>query len=122
MAPHNEVVWGAVDLEVRPQPGQRLEADPEAIAPEPSPRRAWWWVGAILAVLILLGGIGLWWYNAIGPGAYTTVPSVADETAEVATRTLTSVGFTVTSEERNDDEAELVVRDEEYSDGQRCHE
>ena len=89
---------GVIDVDDDP------EADPEAFAPEPSQRRAWWWVGAILAVLVLLGGIGLWWFNAVGPGAYTTVPSVVEASEADATRTLKSVGFTVTTENRNDDE------------------
>lgn len=84
--------------------GALLDADPEAVEPEPVQRRAWWWVGAVAAIVILLGATGLWWYNAIGPGAYTTVPPVVDKSAEDATRILTSAGFTVTTEERTDDE------------------
>ena len=83
--------------------GALLDADPEAIEPEPAQRRAWWWVGAIIAILLLLGRCRFWWYQAIGPGAYTTVPSVVNDTEENATRTLTSVGFTVTTEKQNDD-------------------
>lgn len=78
--------------------------DPEARQPTRPQRRAWWWVGAVLAAIILLGGIGLWWYNAIGPGAYTTVPPVAGKTQEDAQRVLAATGFTVNIEKRNDDD------------------
>jgi serine/threonine-protein kinase len=84
--------------------GALLDADPEALEPQSNPRRGWWWLGAILAVIILLGGVGLWWYNAIGPGAYTTIPPVVDKTQEDATSVLKTAGFVVHVETRNDDE------------------
>jgi len=80
-----------------------IDDDPEALEPEAPQRRAWWWVAAFVAVAIAIGAIALWWYNAIGPGAFTTIPPVTDQTEEVATRSLESVGFVVTTEERNDD-------------------
>ncbi|MGC4174150.1 Stk1 family PASTA domain-containing Ser/Thr kinase [Demequina sp.] len=87
--------------------GTELEAiddDPDAMQPSKPQRRAGWWVGAILAAIVLLGAVGLWWYNAVGPGAYTTIPAIAGESAEDANRTLVAAGFIVHSEERNDDE------------------
>jgi len=81
-----------------------IDDDPEAQQPEPAQRRALWWVAAIFVVAIALGGTALWWYNAIGPGAYTTIPSVDGESAQNATSILTSVGFTVTPREQTDDD------------------
>ena len=83
--------------------GALLDADPEARDAEPTQRRGWWWVGAILAALIVIGGAALWWYNAAGPGAYTTVPTVVDKTAEGAQGVLELAGFVVSQELRNDD-------------------
>lgn len=71
------------------------DGDPEAEEPEAPQHRAWWWLGAILAVAVFLGGAALWWYNAVGPGAYTTVPPVADTNAMDAQRVLESKGFVV---------------------------
>ena len=80
-----------------------LDEDPDAQAPEQNPRRAWWWVAAILAVLILLGG-AFAWYNAIGPGAYTTVTDVANKTQADAEAILGAAGFEVRVTTLNDDE------------------
>jgi beta-lactam-binding protein with PASTA domain/tRNA A-37 threonylcarbamoyl transferase component Bud32 len=80
------------------------DEDPEALQPEPAQRRAWWWVAAIVTVTIALVGTALWWYNAIGPGAFTTVPPVEGFTEEEASDALTAVGFTVTIEEQNHDD------------------
>lgn len=80
-----------------------LDEDPDALLPTPRGRRGWWWVGAILAAAVLIGGIALWWYNAVGPGAFTTVPPVTDQTQEQATRTLEAAGFVVTPQEAFDD-------------------
>lgn len=80
-----------------------IDDDPEAVAPAAAPRRAWWWVAAIVAVIVALTASALWWYNAIGPGAFTTMPPVEGKTAEQATAVLESAGFVVDPEERNDD-------------------
>lgn len=80
-----------------------VDDDPEALSPVAAPRRGWWWAASIIAVIIALTGSALWWYNAIGPGAFTTVPSVEGQTADEATRGLEAVGFVVTPESRNDD-------------------
>ena len=80
-----------------------VDDDPEAIEPESSPRRAGWWVGALLATLVVLGGLGFWWYNSIGPGAYTTVPSVQGQPEQAARTTLEALGFVVDVENEYDD-------------------
>ncbi|MFW2514424.1 Stk1 family PASTA domain-containing Ser/Thr kinase [Demequina sp. SO4-13] len=90
------LVAGRADAEI-------LDDDPEAIEPEPRSRRTGWWIGAVLATLVVLGGLGLWWYSSIGPGAYTTVPSVEGQTAADATSSLEALGFVVSPElEYND--------------------
>lgn len=73
-----------------------LEDDPDAIEPARPNRRLGWWIGAVLATLVVLGGLGLWWYTSIGPGAYTTVPSVEGQTEADATASLEALGFVVT--------------------------
>jgi len=88
---------GVIDAEL-------IDEDPDAKPPQPHQRRAAWWVVSILAVLVVLGGAALWWYNAIGPGAYTTVPSVAGQTQQDAERVLDAAGFTVTIDKVNDDD------------------
>ncbi|WP_062073522.1 Stk1 family PASTA domain-containing Ser/Thr kinase [Demequina sediminicola] len=82
---------------------QLTDDDPEAIEPEQQRHRAGWWIGAIAAALLVMGALGIWWYQAVGPGAYTTVPDVTAQTAEEATRVLTDLGFDVTTEETHDD-------------------
>ncbi|MDN4481569.1 Stk1 family PASTA domain-containing Ser/Thr kinase [Demequina muriae] len=80
-----------------------LDDDPDAIEPERPNRRTGWWIGAVLATLVVLGGLGLWWYTSIGPGAYTTVPSVQSQTEADATASLEALGFVVTTDEEFDD-------------------
>ncbi|WP_062133422.1 Stk1 family PASTA domain-containing Ser/Thr kinase [Demequina aestuarii] len=80
-----------------------LDDDPDAIEPERPNRRTGWWIGAVLATLVVLGGLGLWWYTSIGPGAYTTVPSVQSQTEADATASLEALGFVVTTQEEFDD-------------------
>lgn len=77
--------------------------DPEASEPTRTRHRAGWWIGAVIAAIIVLGSLGLWWYQAIGPGAYTTVTDVTGQTAEQAELALESQGFTVETEYANDD-------------------
>ncbi|WP_062464508.1 Stk1 family PASTA domain-containing Ser/Thr kinase [Demequina soli] len=80
-----------------PSVGAELAAlpddDPEAKEPARTDRRAGWWIAAILVAVLALGGGGLWWYNSIGPGAYTTVPSVASETEDHAKTILEGAGL-----------------------------
>lgn len=71
------------------------EGDPEALEPMPTRQRGWWWVASIVAVLVLVGAAALWWYNAVGPGAYTTVPDVNQWLEQDAKDTLESLDFEV---------------------------
>ncbi|WP_159449636.1 Stk1 family PASTA domain-containing Ser/Thr kinase [Demequina sp. NBRC 110057] len=79
------------------------EDDPEAAEPVRHRHRAGWWIGAIIAAIIVLGSLVVWWYQAIGPGAYTTVTDVAGLTEDQATATLEGLGFTVSTEDAFDD-------------------
>lgn len=80
------------------------EDDPEAVEPERTSHRAAWWIGAVIAALLVLGGLALWWYNSIGPGAYTTVPSVDGQTEQAATDVLENLEFTVEVQPEYSDE------------------
>ncbi len=78
--------------------------DPEARDPKRTERRAGWWIAAVVVALLVLGGGGLWWYNSIGPGAYTTVPSVVSETEDDATAIIRGAGLTPSVEHTFDDD------------------
>ncbi|WP_156162269.1 Stk1 family PASTA domain-containing Ser/Thr kinase [Demequina iriomotensis] len=91
--------FAAVGAELQPLP----DDDPEAREPQRAERRAGWWIAAVIVALLVLGGGGLWWYNSIGPGAYTTVPSVVNETEEDATAILKGAGLTPDVERTFDD-------------------
>lgn len=64
--------------------------DPDAVEPAHSRPRWALWVVAVIAAVLLTLGLGAWWYNTQGPGAFTTVPPVAGETADVATGILSA--------------------------------
>ncbi|WNM25690.1 Stk1 family PASTA domain-containing Ser/Thr kinase [Demequina capsici] len=53
------------------------------------------WIGALAAAVAVLALLGVWWYNAIGPGAYSVVPDVTGQTEAAATDTLETAGYTV---------------------------
>ncbi|MDN4482149.1 Stk1 family PASTA domain-containing Ser/Thr kinase [Demequina lignilytica] len=78
--------------------------DPEAEEPRRADRRAGWWIAAILVAVLVIGGGSLWWYNSIGPGAYTTVPPVANETEDNARTFLESAGLEAEVEYVYDDD------------------
>ncbi|QHT55971.1 Stk1 family PASTA domain-containing Ser/Thr kinase [Cellulomonas sp. H30R-01] len=60
----------------------------------PPPRRRRVRVLAMLLVLLLaLGGLGTWWYLRVGPGAWTTVPSVLQVTEDEAKAALDDAGL-----------------------------
>lgn len=80
-----------------------VDEDPEAIEPARTRNKAGLWIGAIIAAILMLLALGLWWYTAIGPGAYTTVPNVDGQSADQAENILTAAGFLVTTDTRNDD-------------------
>ena len=81
-----------------------IDDDPEALEPEAST------ASGLVCGLPPSGRryryrrVALWWYNAIGPGAFTTIPPVhRPDRGSSATRTLESAGFVVMPEARNDD-------------------
>ncbi|MEX0913340.1 MAG: Stk1 family PASTA domain-containing Ser/Thr kinase, partial [Demequina sp.] len=87
-----------------------INDDPEAEEPEPLHHRAGWWISAVLATLVVLASLGLWWYNSAGPGAYTTVPPVAGETEADAAAILDNAGMDSLSKyQYHDDIVEGVV-------------
>ncbi len=69
-----------------------------------APNRLAWWVGAIAAAIVALALMGVWWYSAIGPGAYTQIPDVAGRTVEEATTALEAEGLTVAVNQKYNDE------------------
>ncbi|WP_152649268.1 Stk1 family PASTA domain-containing Ser/Thr kinase [Demequina flava] len=83
----------AIDLEVYSD--NLSDDDPEATEPDQTSHRTAWWIAAIVAAVLVLASAGVWWYQAVGPGAYTTVPDVAGQTEQGATDTLENLGFTV---------------------------
>jgi serine/threonine-protein kinase len=87
-----------------------IEDDPEAREPQAPQRRGLWWSGAILAALLVLGGVAFWWYNSVGPGAYTTVPSVSGTQLE-AQQALEAAGLVTDVERTNSDDvlADIVI-------------
>ena len=61
---------------------------------EPAPRRrhrARWII--LLALLAALVGGGAWWYQQMGPGAYTTVPTIIGQDEAHATEILSHAGL-----------------------------
>lgn len=69
----------------------------------PRRRRLWAWVVAAVLLLAAIGG-GTWWYLQVGPGAYTTVPTVAELTEDEAVAALTAAGLGNDVVEAFDDE------------------
>ncbi|PKQ14850.1 MAG: hypothetical protein CVT68_09730 [Actinobacteria bacterium HGW-Actinobacteria-8] len=72
-----------------------IDDDPEALEPFHENRRLGLWIGAVVTALVVLLGLGAWWYTTQGPGAYTTVPPVAGETTEDARAILQSADLGV---------------------------
>ncbi len=86
--------------------------DPDATEPvHHRPRWALWVVAVVAAVLLTLG-LGAWWYNTQGPGAYTTVPPVTQKTSDEAQAILRAAELDVIllSENSDDVPAGIVVR------------
>ena len=84
----NEPIFATVEAEL-------IEDDPDAVAPAASRPRWTLWVVAVVAALLIILGLGAWWYNTQGPGAYTVVPSVTDQTADAAQAILRAAGLGV---------------------------
>ena len=72
-------------------------------AAAPRRRRPWRWVAAVLLLLAVAGG-GTWWYLQVGPGAYTTVPTVSALAEDEALAVLDRAGLAGDSVEAFDDE------------------
>lgn len=66
-------------------------------APAGRRRRPWRWVAAAVLLLAAVGG-GTWWYLALGPGAYTTVPTVSSLPEEQALDALDAAGLRAETE------------------------
>jgi len=81
-----------------------VDEDPDAIPPRREGARLGSWIVGIAAAVVLVLGLGLWWYTTQGPGAYTTVPPVAGWLQSEAEAVLTSAGLNVTVIEENSDE------------------
>lgn len=84
-----------------------LGADPASGSPTPAPRRRRRRILIVAAVLLtaaLIGG-GTWWFQTLGPGAYTTVPSVESLTEDQARQALDDAGLDVDVEQAFDDTA-----------------
>ncbi|NYI41234.1 Stk1 family PASTA domain-containing Ser/Thr kinase [Demequina lutea] len=82
----NEPLFAPVEAEL-------IDDDPDAVAPARSRPRWTLWVVAIVAALLLTLGLGAWWYNTQGPGAYTIVPPVTEKTADEAQAILSAAGL-----------------------------
>lgn len=72
------------------------------VVPEVRRRRRGRVLAVVLALLLAFGGLGTWWYLAVGPGAWTTVPEVTQITVDEARATLDDVGLTATAVEAFD--------------------
>jgi serine/threonine-protein kinase len=61
---------------------------------------------------LLILGLGAWWYNTQGPGAYTTVPPVTQKTADEAQQILSTAGLgaVVLTDYSDDVPAGIVIR------------
>jgi eukaryotic-like serine/threonine-protein kinase len=88
---------GAADPADSPAP-----ASPVATA---NRRRRWLVIGGLVLLVAALAGGGTWWFQNIGPGAYTTVPTVDTLTEQQARETLGDAGLDVTVAEAFDDTA-----------------
>jgi len=99
----NEPMFAPVESEL-------VDDDPDAM--EPVNHRPRWalWVTAVAAALLLLLGLGAWWYNTQGPGAYTTVPPVEGKTTDDARAILRTANLeAVVLSDFSDDVPEGIV-------------
>ena len=84
----NEPLFAPVEAEL-------IEDDPDAVAPIHNHPRWTVWAVAIIAALLVSLGLGAWWYNTQGPGAYTVVPPATDMTSAAAQDILRAAGLDV---------------------------
>ncbi len=95
-----------------PITAELIEDDPDAVAPAYNRPRWTLWAVAVVAALLLVLGLGAWWYNTQGPGAYTTVPPVTQKTADDAQAILSAAGLgaVVLTDYSDDVLAGIVIR------------
>lgn len=86
----NQTTNPALLAEETPSPLQRKTAKRR--------RRGFWLFAVVLVLAVVAGGTG--WYFSFGPGAMTTVPTVANQTPTAATTVLTQLGLIVSVEQR----------------------
>lgn len=81
---------------------------PGSTPAQDAPGRSRWlrW-GVPATVLVLLAAVGTWWYLALGPGAYTTVPRLLGATASEAVGILDDAGLVADPHEAFSDDAPL---------------
>ena len=86
----------------------------------PPKRRRLWLILAIIAAVAALAGGGIWWFQSIGPGAYTTVPTVSALTEQEARDTLDTAGLGFDVESAFDDQVpDGTVITSDPGDGER---
>jgi len=78
-------------------------ATQSAPAPPRRRRRLLRWVAVLLVLVAVVTG-GVWWYAALGPGAWTDVPTVAGKAVADAERALVADGLKASSTKAYDDE------------------
>ncbi|RHA40285.1 Stk1 family PASTA domain-containing Ser/Thr kinase [Cellulomonas rhizosphaerae] len=78
-------------------------ATQSAPAPPRRRRRLLRWVAVLLVLVAVVTG-GVWWYAALGPGAWTDVPTVAGKAVADAERALVADGLEASSTKAYDDE------------------
>lgn len=101
----NEPLFAPVEAEL-------IDDDPDAM--EPIGHRPRWalWVTAVVGAVVLVLGLGAWWYNTQGPGAFTTVPPVEGMTTDDARAILRTANLdaSVLAEFSDDVPAGIVIR------------
>lgn len=90
---------GSMTARIEPVPAGGTVALPigagvhQATASQPSARPRWLRWGIPAAAAVLLATVGAWWFLTMGPGAYTTVPSLLGTTSEEAAAILDEAGL-----------------------------
>ena len=74
---------------------EQIPLGSEVAAHSASQKRRWPWIVALLLVLGVLGSAsGVWWYQALGPGAYAAMPTVEGLPESDALARITVLGLT----------------------------
>jgi beta-lactam-binding protein with PASTA domain len=96
---------------------EQAEQDRAADAPQRRRRRRRWI--AIVALVLASGAAGTWWFETIGPGAYTSVPDVVGESQAAAAEELDDSGLGSKVRLVFDDETPGTVIDSKPEAGER---